>query len=163
MADESLYSDVITGIVATLRANITDPDTTRSTAGKHFIYPDFPNVSASMPRISCTLFGGGEGDIFNLDVDASDELIAFVMQIDVWCHVKTKFTISDVGYSNTKLRDYLAGQVTKVMKTQRHALLTTYNIVDINRIRSFAPLDSGNEKIVRSMAEFEIIYHQTYT
>lgn len=160
MADETLYSDITMGIVATLRANITDPDTTRSAAGKQFIYPDFPNINASMPRISCTLING---DTENMDVKEPDELVTFVMQIDVWCHVKTRFTIEGTGYSNTRLRDYLAGQVTKVMKKQRHALFSAYNIVDIRTIRHFGPMDSGDEKITRSMAEFEIQYHQTYS
>lgn len=161
MTDENLYKDILNGIITTLRANVTDPDTTRSAAGKQFIYPDLPFLTASMPRISATLIPAG--DIENIDLGANTQRITQVLQIDIWCAIKGNFTISSVKYGNTKLRDYLAGQVVKVLQTNRHTLLTSYNIIDIEQRRPFGAMAAGDEQLTRSMAEYEIIYHQTYT
>lgn len=161
MTNENIYSDIITGIITTLRANITDPDTARSGAGKQFIYPDLPFLSASMPRISITLIPAGESE--NIDLGSNTQQIIQILQIDIWCAVKGNFTISSVKYGNTKLRDYLAGQVVKVLQTNRHSLLTTYNIIDIIQHRPFGAMAAGDKQLTRSMAEYEIIYHQTYT
>ena len=161
MTNENIYSDIIAGIIATLRTNITDPDTARSGAGKQFIYPDLPFLSASMPRISTTLIPAGESE--NIDIGSNTQQIIQILQIDIWCAVKGNFTISSVKYGNTKLRDYLAGQVVKVLQTNRHNLLTTYNIIDIIQRRPFGAIAAGDKQLTRSMAEYEIIYHQTYT
>jgi len=161
MTNENIYSDIIAGIIATLRTNITDPDTARSGAGKQFIYPDLPFLSASMPRISATLIPAG--DIENIDMGANTQRITQVLQIDIWCAIKGNFTISSVKYGNTKLRDYLAGQVVKALQTNRHSLLTTYNIIDLAQRRPFGAMDAGDEQLTRAMSEYEITYHQTYT
>ena len=161
MTDENIYTDIVSGITTTLRANITDPDTARSAESKQFIYPDFPFLTASMPRISITLLPAGECK--NIDIDSHTQQITQILQIDIWCAVKGNFTISSVKYGNTKLRDYLAGQVVKVLQINRHNLLTTYNIIDIKQRRPFGAMAAGDEQLTRSMAEYEITYHQTYT
>lgn len=160
MTDANIYSDVITGIVALLRANITDPDTARSGAGRNFIYDRFPHKTASMPRISVTVLP--HGDTEELDLGEDDELITLQVQIDVWVDRKSTFTIASATYNGGKLQDYLSGQVSKVMKKNK-ATLTANNIHIVSRSRPFGDMDSGFENLIRSLGEYEIGYHQTYT
>lgn len=160
MTDYNIHLDVVNGIVSTLRANITDPDTARSVAGKHFIYPDLPRVDASMPRISVTQVPAGSVEA--LDINSDISLHVLMLQMDVWCNIHDKFTIGGVNYSNTRLRDYLAGQITKVL-FQKRKLLTSYNIYDVMQRFPFGSLDSGEENLVRGMSEYDVTYINLYT
>jgi len=161
MTNENLYSDVVTGIVTVLRANISDPDTVRSGANKKFIYDRFPHAATGMPRISVTVLP--HGDTNNLDIISNDELIRLQVQIDIWTDLKSTYTIGAGGsYNKSKLLDYLAGHVSKVMKTQG-AALKTYNIHNVIRTRPFGAMDAGADNLMRSLGEYEITYHQTYS
>lgn len=160
MTDENIHLDVVNGIISVLRTNITDPDTIRSAAGKHFIYPDLPRVDASMPRISVTQIPAGSME--SLDIETNISLHTLVLQTDIWCDIHGKFTISAINYSNTKLRDYLAGQITKVMFKKRK-VLTSYNIYDVRQRFPFGSLDSGKDDLIRASADFEVDYLNLYT
>lgn len=160
MSDANIYSDIVDGIVTVLRDNITDPDTARSGAGRHFIFDRFPNNTATFPRISVTVLPHGETE--ELDVETDDELIRAQVQIDIWTDAKTSHTISSAVYNRSKMLDYLAGQVSKVMKSNRSSL-RAYNIMNVKRTRPFGAMGSGEENILRSLGEYAVIYHQSYS
>jgi len=155
MADENIYLDIVNGIVTTLRNNISDP----ANRGSPFIYPDFPRVDATMPRISITAVGG---DISGAGLNHEFGIFNLRLQIDVWCSIHGSYTISNIKYGNTKLRDYLAGMVTKVLWKNR-SNLGTYNILDVAPIIPFRSLDSGEEDLVRGSGDFVITYWNNFT
>ena len=149
-----IYLDAIDGIITTLRDNITDPDSARSGAGKQFIYPDLPRVDATMPRVSVTSLAVGNIDHYLCDSSMTYNELIF--QVDVWCDIHSSFTINEVKYSNTKLRDYLTGQIVQVLYQKRDTL-EEYGIQDVQQVMPFGSLDAGEEYLTRGSSDYRII------
>lgn len=156
MTATELYTNRVEAIVQLLRDNVSDPNTSRASEGRNFIYDRFPYLTAEMPRISVTFLPHGDEEILDFD---GTRLYVQPIQVDIWNHVKATFKINGEDYNKTKLLDYLADKVSSVLNDRQ--ALAGYGIYDIRQTRMFGDMDSGEEDIIRSLGEYELYYLET--
>ena len=142
--------DLTTAIVNCLRNNMPNPH-----GSGNWIYTDYPRMDATFPRISVTQSGGaltpaGIGDkISKISESGSTfdlgKIAEIDYDIDVWVKLNDRATFDSVTYVGTKLRDFLAEKVIRVLESEKGNLKNDYGILDIEEISMFThPLDEDN-------------------
>jgi len=142
--------NLTTALVTHLRNNMPNPH-----GSGNWIYSDYPRMDATFPRISVTQTGAilspaGIGDkISPITESGSTFSLAKVAMIDydidVWVKMNDKATFDSTTYVGTKLRDFLAEKVIRVLEAGKETLKNSHGILDIEEIGMFShPLDEDN-------------------
>jgi len=118
-----LLEEVYDRLLGFLRTNIDNP----VTPGKKWIYPDYPRVDASFPRIAILHMGTYRTEI---GVGGKGDRHTHLFEISVWVDTKSEATIDTEKYKGNKLREYIGDKVIKTLIDKRKDL-RVYNILDI--------------------------------
>jgi len=128
--------------------------------GATWIYPSFPRLDATMPRISlrvlsCVFDEHAIGSYITNTAKGSLYITRF--QIDVWVKDKEILEIDGTKYSGGKLLDKLSDDVLDTIFDNRRWLKRNYNILDI-RLTNSRPWPYDEEhQLFRQTLDFELL------
>jgi len=139
-----------------LRANMTDPDSTRLGAGTNWIYDDFPRLdlsSGSYPRVSIIETSetseplGFRSNNFWTTVD---------LQVDIWVKEDTYYTIGGTYYADIALCRKIARDAIDVVRTNWTDLADANSFLTIKMTGKTPPNYDYNYKIWRITLDYEL-------
>lgn len=148
----------IMAIVKLIRAQVTDPNTTRNSLP---VFPDWPRkdlTKGSYPRVSVTRISETETPTSIGATNYMEDEIH--LQIDVWIWAKKNdaqiLTISSVTYSESKLRDYFARDIINKLRQNFYSDSNTAGYFDFV-VTGVADLDFDEvDGIMRTAIDIEI-------
>jgi len=118
-----LLEEVYTRLLDFLRANVDNP----VTPGKKWVYPDYPRLDATFPRVAISHIGSYRTEI---GVGGKGDRHRHTFEISVWVDTKSEAIIDDTIYKGNRLREYIGDRIIKTIIDKRKDL-RQYNIIDI--------------------------------
>jgi len=132
-------------LVEFLRTKLSDP------LGKSrtWIYPGYPRVDSTMPRISLINTGGTPTEI---GIGDEGQLYDYTYDIDIWVKKGVTVTVGTEKYSGAKLREKISDDVMTAFLNNRKELFGK-NILDVKITGPVSfPYDEENQIYRKTMS-----------
>jgi len=118
------FEGLTRNIITFLRDILDDP----ISRGTEWIYPDYPRVDATLPRISIIQ----SATPWIREYISNQQSIWDVgYTLDIWVDSKKKVSIGNEVYSGSKLREYLTDLVVAAFLDNKLTLESDYGIMDV--------------------------------
>jgi|Deesub1362A_J573_1020465.scaffolds.fasta_scaffold00193_69 hypothetical protein len=151
-----MFRELVNELITLLKTNIPDPNTERANAGEMWIYPDFPETPAKMPRISIVFVGSSEAEFYAIN-GGMTLVYPLRYEISAWIRMKQKHVINSEEFAGGKLLDYLADQIINTIESNAFSIS---NVI-VGKLAGGGSITivEDNTGIMRKPLEF-IFYYQ---
>jgi len=160
----TMLMDMFKNLKTLLHENILDPRTGSKSSTRSWIYPDYPRVDATFPRISIIQTGV---DSRELSLGDKGRIFTVTFDIDTWNKMGESFTFIDpdlgqITAGGNELREYLGDQIVKTLISKRGEFCSSHGYLDLLILNvSNAPLDPET-RLFRKTITIQILALETY-